>query len=134
MNPSLGAISLLTADSRPDSSWGCTEWMRWHEELEKVYGRQVANDFWLKKWKEQSKWSNNYNWCKYNGEFDQYFKSVDIDVGHLISDIVNAGADVADNFLSFSKFMTHPVVLIGLAGIVLYNLRPKIEKGGDVKI
>lgn len=128
----LGTLSVITADARPEKSWGCEEWMRWHQELEKVYGRQIANDFWIKSFKSQSLWDSEYNWCKYNAEFARYFKSVGINVGHIISNAWNAGTGVLNNLFGVVKFVTKPGVLITI-GIIAAAIwaGPKVKKTID---
>jgi hypothetical protein len=117
----IGALELINADSRPVKSWGCSEWMRWHQELEKVYGSRIANDFWMKHWREQGVWDKDYNWCKYSASFDAYFKSKGIELGHLLSDIINSGTRTGENLTRSINFISRPVILLGIAAIFLYN-------------
>jgi hypothetical protein len=80
----------------PPTGGGCSEWMQYHKGLVPMYGREKANELWLYYWEKLSPWSNNKNWCKYNSEFNSYFKSQGIDVGNLLSDVFNTGGDVLD--------------------------------------
>ena len=84
----------------PPQNGGCSEWMSFHKQLVPQFGKTKANEIFLSFWNQQSNWSNNKNWCKYNNEFNNYFSSVGIDLGNIFSDVINTGTNIVDGATS----------------------------------
>jgi hypothetical protein len=128
-----GRIGIITWDSKPDYDgwgwddyWSCADWITWHKELVKKFGKDKANQLWLTAWQQQDPFESNYSWCKYDTAFSNYLKSQGIDVGHLLSKVINTGGNVIENVGEAADSTTKilkwvlPVALIA-GGVLLYN-------------
>lgn len=76
-----------------DSGWDCAKWIVWHKELKKHYGLEKANEICAEWWNKQSTFDTQYNWCKYNSDFLEYFKAQGFDP-HLIAKAYNAAGNI----------------------------------------
>jgi len=89
--------------------WMCAEWMAWHQELEKKYGRQDANLIWYQAWNQQSSLSGPQN-CKWDSTFTNYLINVGLldpnewamilptivkDAGEVITSTTGAAATIS---------------------------------------
>jgi len=94
-----GQLYGFTANAVPDrdggwfdSGWSCTEWMHWHKELVKSFGRNKANEMFVLEFDKQSSFDLQVNTCKYNSDFVKYFKSQGLNAGNVLSNlIINTG-------------------------------------------
>ena len=93
----------ITADSIPQRDtwgwapyWSCQEYMLWHKLNVAKYGANVANSKFISAWSELDSFDHNFNWCKYDSDFANYFKSYGINIGNWISNVFNAGSNVID--------------------------------------
>lgn len=122
----------IVADSIPAKDnwgwqpyWSCQEYQLWHKLNVDAYGADVANKKFIAAWSELDSFDHNYNWCKYDSDFTNYFKRYGIDVGNWISNIFNAGSNVIDaagsitqsasNTAKLFKWIIPLAVLIALA-------------------
>lgn len=122
----------ITADSVPvydvpfwpwDKAWGCAEWMAWHKALADKYGRESANKQFLEAWNKQSFWSWNESFCKYQGRFEDYFKSQGLDPSNFMSEIVGNVKDTSVNLSKGAKSISSTLAsntllkVLGLVGV-----------------
>lgn len=128
----LGYIE-ITADTNPDDIDGCEQWITYHQKLVQRYGRTNANQRFTQAWESQSFWAIDYNFCKYNCDFSNYFKSQGLDIGHLLSNVVCTTNEVVENTTEAVQTISQgvtttssvvskavPVLLIGLVAAVGY--------------
>lgn len=135
----LGMGFTISADSVPDSpeSWNCADWKVWHEALVQRFGRDQANQIWLREWEDQSTFSYNANWCKYNSDWVNYFDSQGLDMRSIVSALFTGGGEIVDNVLDVGNTAVSTVgntldvgkyivpaalvVGIGLVGFIVYK-------------
>ena len=79
--------------------WNCLEWKIWFEKLEDHYGLDQAVEIWSLAWGKQASYlcANPFFVCKYDKEFSDFFLSKGIDVGHILSSIINKTKGVLDD-------------------------------------
>jgi hypothetical protein len=119
-----------------DSTWDCSQWITWHKANVSAYGQSAANDKFQQYWSQLSTWDSAYNFCKYQSDFYNYFKSQGIDTGwwlsHLFVDasqIVNNTGSAAVNLSNAATNTTKviqwllPISVIALVGIGALNLK-----------
>lgn len=126
----------ITADSIPARDtwgwapyWSCTQYRQWHELNVNAYGAQTANQKFIDAWSQLDAFDSNFNWCKYDSDFANYFESYGIDVGHILSHAINSAGDVVDaagnvvdsanNTTNVLKWLLPMVVII--AAIIALN-------------
>jgi hypothetical protein len=81
------ATSTITAESAPNSSWGCQELIVWHKRLVERYGKEAANEKYILHWDDLSTWNYAKNFCRYDNGFVAYFMSQGLDLRSFISAI-----------------------------------------------
>jgi hypothetical protein len=118
---------IITADSVPvpmgaipGGGWSCADYVQWHQLNVSAYGLETANTKMLQAWGELSFWDWNYSWCKYNGSFANYFKSVGLDPNDFFSNVYNGVGNIGDavnNSTAVLKWLV-PLLLI-IAAIIL---------------
>jgi hypothetical protein len=129
----------ITADSTPvydtwgpnwlTGYWQCGEWMEWHKQLEKKWGRAQANAIWYAAWMQQSFAAGPQN-CKWDKTFTNYLVAVGLldpkewamilpnivsNTGEVIVNITDAAAGVS-RWIKLAA----GVAVIG-AGVWAYN-------------
>ena len=105
-----------------DSYWSCDQWRQWYDALKSKYGQVQAKNIWVDAWGKQSWDEHNYSWCKYDTAFATYMRSQGIDVGHVLSNVLNSGVTVIDNVSQGA---------VGLSEI-LKNIAPYLIVGGAI--
>lgn len=102
-NYHIGASS-ITADSEPDFDnwgpddwWSCDIWMLYHQLNVQKYGQEIANQRFREQWAKQDEWTHPMIYCKFDSSFINYFKAQGIEGGWLISNLVVAAENVANN-------------------------------------
>lgn len=126
----LGAVPY---DTDPKTISGCNNWKLWHISLVDQYGRAKANLLFEEAWENQSFWGSDYNFCKYDCDWVNYFKSQGLDVGHLLSNITCKTTDVAEDVLDTAGELTQggistakvlkntvPILLVGVLAFAGY--------------
>lgn len=131
----------ITADSvpdydnwGPDDYWSCTDWINWHKALKAKFGKVKADETWLHAWNEQDSFEHAFNWCKYAGDFNSYAKSENLNVSHLLADLINGVTSVGENAITTatttSKILKYlipvAVVLVALGVLFYFGRRYKI--------
>lgn len=122
----------------PDSYWSCGDWKRFAEQLVAAYGKEQALVVFGAYWDQQDSFEHAYNWCKYDGDFVAYFKSLGVTddrnpfakgwgiAGDAISTVGNT-VEGAKNASGMVKYLIP--VLVGLAAIgISYYGYLKIKK------
>lgn len=142
------ADSVITADSTPeydipfwplDSAWDCHDWMTWHKRLKEKYGQDEANARFLEAWNKQSFWEWNQSFCKYGGEFVDYFAQQNLDAGNFVSKITRnlteAGVNLSKGANSLSSSLTNlnigtvlTVAGLGAGAYTLFVFSPVIKR------
>lgn len=127
----------ITCNSMPDisggwldSGWSCNQWMLWHKKLVECYGKEQANEIFIDQWEKQSSIDTQYNWCKYDREFMNYFSKQGFTT-HGIAELWVSAGNVADNvgkgaentssgaqFLA--KFLPYLLIVVLLAMLYLF--------------
>lgn len=97
---------VITADSVPvpdgwgwGDYWSCAEYVQWHKLNVQAYGSDVANQKFVSAWSSISgilSTDHNYNWCKYDRSFADYFAAYGIDVGNILSNAVTAAGNIVN--------------------------------------
>lgn len=134
-------MATITADSipdydswGPDTYWSCNDWISWHVELKKKYGKDVANKTWQSAWDKQDSFEHNYNWCKYSGVFNKYVQAEGLDATWWLPNILNAAGDATENLASgvtnsaqaaenvakVLKYLLPTVVILAAIGVLVY--------------
>lgn len=124
----INADSLPDYDSwGPDDYWSCVDWIDWHKALKVAIGKVEADKKWLSYWNDQDSFEHDFNWCKYNTNFNNYIKSENLPVSHLLADLINAGTSVGENVIGAAttttkvlKYIVPAVVIIVVLGLVIY--------------
>jgi hypothetical protein len=110
-----GAEGPITADSTPviDSYflpgitgpgvWNCEDWIRWHQLNREKYGKAQADEKFILSFGGQPRWTDAFNFCKYNSTFQEYFTAQGIDVSSILSRSADAITDTVDNAGSLLK-------------------------------
>lgn len=109
--------------------WNCAQWVKFHKELVKCFGKEQADLIFEEKWTEQN-WFHAwpYSFCKYDSAFVTYFKNnSELDVGHIISDAVVVADEVVSDVLE-----TLPEISEGIkrTGSTLKYVLPVVLIGG----
>ncbi|MEM9859405.1 MAG: hypothetical protein AAF843_18770 [Bacteroidota bacterium] len=113
----------LNADSKPDTpkTWNCTDWMLWHKAMVPVIGKQAANDKFIQAFEGQGSFDYHFNFCKYDCDWVNYFRSQGLDMGHLLSNLVCTATDVTEDVTGAAGDLSKGV--LNTAGVVK-NLVP----------
>lgn len=138
-------MPVITAQSTPDydqwgwdSYWSCTDWITWHQALEKEFGRSEANRIAQAAWDQQDFFEHNRSWCKYNQDFVKYFKSVGLGgdqsftsmAYETVYNVGNAGINVSETVQNISELIKKmlPIILIVVVilGILYVNKKAQI--------
>ena len=145
---------MITADSQPDydawgwDTWGCPEWITWHQKLKQRHGLVKANQVWLQAWSKQGSWEHAFNWCKYNSSFTSYFKKQGIETGHLLSKVLVSAENVVENVADSVDHLSKGVVNVSktlktiaplalgtvILGLGYYGYKHYIKGNSKIKI
>lgn len=103
----------------------CAEWMAWHQELEKKYGRQQANLIWYQAWNQQSFAAGPQN-CKWDKTFTNYLINVGLldpnEWAMILPNVVDAAGNAAGAVSAISKLIKPAAILAGIGlGIWAYK-------------
>ena len=127
----------ITYDSKPDYDdwgydeyWTCEDWRIWYTKLKDHYGKSQAYTIWTNAWLKQDIWESNYSWCKYDTHFTEYMKAEGINVGHVVSNIINTGGevleDVTGGIVNTTKLIKYGLPFI-VIGVGLFYVLPLIK-------
>jgi hypothetical protein len=61
-----------------DKWWSCEEWIMWHKELKKHFGKPTANDIWNYAFAQSGSLSGNLNCRTLNSAFRKYVSDNDL--------------------------------------------------------
>jgi hypothetical protein len=122
----------ITYQSKPDyddwgidTYWSCSDWITWHAQLKKKFGQTEANKIWLTAWNKQDAWENNYNWCKYNSDFNNFLNREKIQgASHVVAKVfVNTTKGIENTseiFSGVTSILKNKFVLASLLGLTGY--------------
>lgn len=129
----------ITANSKPDYDewgwddyWSCADWIKYHQELKKVFGKEVAASMWYQAWEAQDGTSNPYNWCKYNSTFYDYFKK-ELGETWFIMEIGGAVGAIAEGTGTTAKVLKTAIPIIAvlaIAGGIWWGYKTYIKPAG----
>lgn len=145
----LGNAAYITATSapNPDNDWSCNDWMVYHQQLVKEHGRDRANELWDREWQKQGGLDYSVNWCKYNGQWVNYFQSQGLDKRSIFSMVFTGAGNVLDNTIGTAEGVTKsakntanvlkwalPAAILIVGGGVIWYLAQKRNVIGDVAL
>ncbi len=130
----------ITADSQPDidnwgpdSYWSCQDYITWHKLNVQAYGVDTANQKFVAAWQKLDAFDADYNWCKYESYFVDYFEGYGLKVGNILSSIWlsigNIGSAVGNttegikNLTEILKWLLPIVLLIGLTIVSIWAFK-----------
>lgn len=126
-------MATITADSvpdydawGPDDYWSCSDWIQWHRELVKRYGKEQANVIWISA-ADKTSFGGHEEFCRYDSSFANYFKQNGIDVGNILSHIANTGSNVVENIgdaagttTKILKWLIPTAIVLAVIGVFIY--------------
>lgn len=130
-------LQTITWDSKPDyDSWGpddywtCDNWTQWHNELKKHFGKEQADKIWTDAWNLQGGLEHDYNWCKYEGNFNAYVKAEKLNASWWLPNILNNLLDGAENTSQAAtnvtkvlKWLIPTLVIAAAIGLIIWSIR-----------
>ena len=117
------SLSVPTASSKAEN------WIQWHVDLKKIFGKKKANSIWLYAWAKRGGINSSANTSALRGYMDK--QGVDISTTSL-----NEIADVVGNVLDFG-FGVGKVVIIGtlsVVGLILLGILIKLFRNPNQKL
>lgn len=122
--------TVVDAFSRPTPDWGCYEWQSWLIALNKQYDQWKAKQIWMEYFNQLSKWSNVYNWCKYDSDFSNTLKKYGItEVGNIFSDTINAAEDLAKGATNLLSKVGKNIIPIAAVTLGVLFFKEEIKAG-----
>ena len=128
----------INAHSQPDYDdwewddyWNCADWIKYHQELKKTFGAEVAKNMWRQAWEAQDGTSNPYNWCKYNSEFYDYFKKELGETWFLmeIGGAITSVTETAGTTAKVLKVAIPVAAVLLIAGGIYWGYNKYLKKG-----
>ena len=119
-------------DSIPTYNSTTDAWIQWHKELKSNFGKQTANNLWLKAWKIRG--SSKLN----TGELRTYLSGQGIKLDTSAWDkVVDLGGGIGDfigNYFQAGQILTISlgVIIVGGVGMILYNIAKNPNKAVSV--
>jgi hypothetical protein len=117
------SLSVPTASSKPEN------WIQWHVDLKKIFGKKKANSLWLYAWSKRGGINSTANTSSLRSYMDK--QGVDITTTSL-SEI----ADVVGNVVEFG-FGVGKIVIIGtmsLVGLIMLSILIKLFRNPNQKL
>ena len=117
------SLSVPTASSKPEN------WIQWHVDLRKIFGKKKANSIWLYAWAKRGGVNSTANTSSLRSYMDK--QGVDITTTKL-----NEITDVVGNVLDFG-FGVGKVVIIGtlsVVGLILLSILIKLFRNPNQKL
>ena len=117
------SLSVPTASSKPEN------WIQWHVDLKKIFGKKKANSIWLYAWAKRGGIKSSANTSSLRDYMNK--QGVDISTTKL-----NEIADVVGNVLDFG-FGVGKVVIIGtlsVVGLILLSILIKLFRNKNQKL
>lgn len=127
----LSGPETITYLSKPNyDTWGCEQWKSWLIALNGQFSQEKSKDIWLAWFTSQSKWSNVYNWCKYDADFTNVLKKYGItEVSNVFSDVVNAGENAAGGIADLFGWLGKNIVPVAITVGAVYFFKEEIKTG-----
>lgn len=121
----------ITYLSKPNfDTWGCEQWKSWLIALNGQFSQAKSKEIWLRWFTSQSKWSNVYNWCKYDADFTNVLKKYGItEVSNVFSDVVNAGENAAGGIADLFGWIGKNIVPVAITVGAVYFFKEEIKTG-----
>jgi hypothetical protein len=114
-----------------DNSWKCVDWVNWHKELVKHYGKDRAKLIWEYAFAQGTEFASHWDCRTFNTDLRKYASQNNLstyDSAGFISPVlatIGAGKDLftgVANAMSMKKTKTIlGILLIGGAGLFIYN-------------
>jgi hypothetical protein len=117
------SLSVPTASSKPEN------WIQWHVDLKKIFGKKKANSLWLYAWSKRGGINSTANTSSLRSYMDK--QGVDITTTSL-SEI----ADVVGNVVEFG-FGVGKIVIIGtmsLVGLIMLSILIKLFRNPNQRL
>jgi hypothetical protein len=117
------SLSVPTASSKAEN------WIQWHVDLKKIFGKKKANSIWLYAWAKRGGINSTANTSSLRGYMDK--QGVDVTTTSL-----NEIADVVGNVLDFG-FGVGKVIIIGtlsVVGLILLGILVKLFRNPSQKL
>lgn len=133
----MSVVYNITAQSKPDYDewgwddyWSCADWVKYHVELKKTFGADVAKQMWYQAWEKQDGTASPYNWCKYNSHFYDYFKKEFGETWFLmeIGGAVGGAAEGINRVVKSLGVVAPILIVAGAAGALWWAYRKFIKK------
>lgn len=105
----------------PTASSTDYEWIGWHKQLKKVFGKKMANDIWLYAWSKRGGIDAKANTVTLSNYLEK--QGIDIERSRL-DNLGEDLSDAADSFVNFTKWLI--IIPLGIAGVVLIAILVKL--------
>ena len=117
------SLSVPTASSKPEN------WIQWHVDLKKIFGKKKANSIWLYAWAKRGGIKSSANTSSLRDYMDK--QGVDISTTKL-----NEITDVVGNVLDFQLGLNKVVIVgvLSLVGLILLGILIKLARNPNQKL
>jgi hypothetical protein len=113
----------------PTASSTDEQWISWHGQLKKVFGKKTANDIWLYAWSKRGGVNSNAN----TNRLSNYLEGNGIDIER--STLANIGEGVSDTFSAIGTgFKWAGIIILGVAGVILVSILIKLVKNPNQSV
>lgn len=111
------SLSVPTASSKPEN------WIQWHVDLRKIFGKKKANSIWLYAWAKRGGIKSSANTSSLRDYMDK--QGIDITTTKL-----NEITDVVGNVLDFQLGLNKVVIVgvLSLVGLILLTILIKLAR------
>lgn len=122
-------MALDPSKNIPTATSNDDQWIIWHKQLRRLFGKKQANSIWLFAWSKRGGLDTKANTRK----LSNYLEKFGIDVERSTLDSIGEGfADAAEGFASTAKWFV--IIPLGVAGIVLIAILWQLIKNPDKTI
>lgn len=105
----------------PTATSSDEQWILWHGQLKKLFGKKQANSIWLYAWSKRGGVDAKAN----TNRLSNYLEENGIDIERTTLDSIGEGiVDTASGIASFGKWFI--IIPLGIAGIILIAILVKL--------
>lgn len=122
--PSYPDISVYSGFPMDQDDWTCSHWKQYYQNIKALAGRDAAVNAVSVDLDNISLFSSAHT-CKFNCDWMDFMRGQGVDVASLLSSVycivyrpVRGAEKVTKHAVGFASFITHPVVILGLVGVV----------------
>ena len=153
LKPKFSNYETVNANSKPnhdgwfiDSYWECIDWINWHKAMVIAFGKDKADEIWVKEYDKSSWGAHEISCSTNNAEFKAYVKKQELDKKssiltrvyraekaiNIITDPVKAAAEAGSRTAKILAWAIPITVALAGIGLITFGylkyIKPNLKK------